>query len=206
MEETDKKIHAISTPYGSPILKNIKEKARKDFIDKSVKSVSFLGLVTEKQYKKLLELNMSQIDAYTKLMDKIKTDLAYADMTIEEMQETQNMLVDKLTNYEIMTNMYQYLKSIKVDISYEDFIFCMSNQMDDLDLLEALMTKAKELKFGKDEGLGVAENSAKKGEMVSVNTDKEDDGLDVMQKVIKKAGEEYSKWLDGQLAEALGIK
>lgn len=185
---------------------NIKEKARKDFIDKSVKSVSFLGLVTEKQYKKLLELNMSQIDAYTKLMDKIKTDLAYADMTIEEMQETQNMLVDKVTNYEIMTTMYEYLKSIKLDICYEDFIFCMSNQMDDLDLLEALMTKAKELKFGKDKRLGVAENSVKKGEMVNINTDKEDDGWDVMQKVIKKAGEEYYKWIDGQLAEALGIK
>jgi hypothetical protein len=206
MEDVDKKIHAISTPYGSPILKNIQEKARKDFINKSVKAVSFLGLVTKKQYKKLLEANVMQTEAFIKVHDNLKTDLAYASEEIYDLKQKLELVTNKLTNHEIMTTMYQYLKYINLDICYEDFIFCMSHQMDDLDLLEALMTKAKELKFGKDEGLGVAENSAKKGEMVSVNTDKEDDGLDVMQKVIKKAGEEYSKWLDGQLAEALGIK
>ena len=105
------------------------------------KKVGFCGLVTTKQYRKLFELHNQMTQAFVKMHDRDVTDLAVLQSRLED-------ITYEIVNYEIMTTIYQYLKGQKIDISYEDFVMCFTEQMNDVEMLEPLLQIAKELKFG----------------------------------------------------------
>ena len=103
---------------------------------------SFLGLVTRKDYEKLLCLQLQTIECSRKLLDEGKSEKIFRQWTEELLDKSQI----ELKKYIMLNDVYQYLYANGEDINYADFIMCITQQQDDSELLNNMIEISKELR------------------------------------------------------------
>jgi len=106
-------------------VKELRQKARNELIDKALGKHSFLGLVKKSEYKHLLEYSLDQADREIDMYNELQTTKAKLIFCEEELRRTKNTL----ENNEKTFVMFDWLLGEGEDIRLEEFVRCLLEQM-----------------------------------------------------------------------------
>ena len=122
-------------------IKELRQNAKKELVEKAIKKHSFLGLVTKKTYRQLLEFSLQQADINIDLFDELLTTKAKLFFCEEELRTTKNSLE---TN-QIIFVLEDWLLSRGHDIRFEELTINLVEQLPgDIELYNALNEIYKE--------------------------------------------------------------
>lgn len=122
-------------------IKELRQNRRKKIIEGAIDKHCFLGLVTKKTYRQLLEFSLQQADRNIDLFDELLTTKAKLFFCEEELRTTKN----SLENHQKTFTMFDWLLANGEDIRFEEFVYCLLEQMpSDMELYNALNEIYKE--------------------------------------------------------------
>ena len=125
-------------------VKEIRQKARNELIDKALEKHSFLGLVKKSEYKHLLEYSLDQADREIDMYNELQTTKSKLIFCEEELRRTKN----RLENNEMTFAAFDWLMENGEDTRFEEFVYCLLEQMpDDISLYDAIKEIYQESKI-----------------------------------------------------------